>query len=179
MAARGDGHLVFISSLSGKAASAGGSVYSATKFGLRGFALGLREDLRGTGVGVSIVFPGFIRDAGMFHDSGVEAPALRRHEHARATSPTAVVRAIERDRAEVDVAPLSMRVGAALAGLLPELSGRVQRRLGSDQVAEAMAEGSATSGLAEAGGEQAEVVGQGAVGELGDARAQDGDGLAR
>ena len=40
---------MFVSSLSGKAASARGSIYSATKFGLRGFALGLREDLRDTG----------------------------------------------------------------------------------------------------------------------------------
>jgi hypothetical protein len=28
-----------------------------------------------------------------------------------------------------------------VAGILPEVSGRLQRRLGSDQVAEAMAEG--------------------------------------
>ena len=74
MAARGAGHLVFISSMSGKTTTVGGSVYSATKFGLRGFALGLREDLRGSGVGVSTVFPGFISDAGMFHEAGVELP---------------------------------------------------------------------------------------------------------
>ena len=52
MVVRGHGHLVFVSSLSGKTASAGGSVYAATKFGLRGFALGLRDDLRDSGVGV-------------------------------------------------------------------------------------------------------------------------------
>jgi len=46
MIERGSGHMVFISSLAGKAASPSSSVYSATKFGLRGFALGLREDLR-------------------------------------------------------------------------------------------------------------------------------------
>ena len=46
MERRGRGHIVFVSSLSGKVASAGGSVYSATKFGVRGFAGGLREDLR-------------------------------------------------------------------------------------------------------------------------------------
>jgi uncharacterized protein len=140
MVARSSGHIVFMSSISGKTASVGGSVYSATKFGLRGFALGLREDLRGTGVGVSTVFPGFISDAGMFHDSRAELPGyvgLRTPEQVAG----AVVRAIERDRSEIDVAPLSMRVGAAVASLLPELSGRVQRRLGSDKVAEAMAEG--------------------------------------
>jgi uncharacterized protein len=140
MRARGHGHIVFISSISGKTASIGGSVYSATKFGLRGFALGLREDLRGTGVGVSTVFPGFISDAGMFHEAEVKLPgyvATRTPEQVAA----GVVRAIEHDRSEVDVAPLAVRLGAAVAGLAPELSGRLQRRLGSDDIAAAMAEG--------------------------------------
>src|SRR3954462_7627058 len=74
MVERGTGHLVFVSSLSGKTATAGQSLYAATKFGLRGFALGLRADLHDSGVGVSTVFPGFIRDAGMFADSGVKLP---------------------------------------------------------------------------------------------------------
>ena len=51
------------------------------------------------------------------------------------------MRAIERNRSEVDVAPLGMRLGAAAAGLVPELCGRLQRRLGSHAIAEAMAEG--------------------------------------
>ena len=112
MVARGHGHLVFVSSLSGKAASARGSIYSATKFGLRGFALGLREDLRDTGVGVSTVFPGFISDAGMFHESGAKLPgyvAMKTPEDVAA----AVVRAIERNRAEIDVAPLRAAAGHA------------------------------------------------------------------
>ena len=75
MAERGGGHIVFVSSLNGKVGTARTSVYSATKFGLRGFAQGLREDLRPRGVGVSTVLPGFIRDAGLFHDSGGQVPA--------------------------------------------------------------------------------------------------------
>ena len=140
MVARGSGHLVFVSSMSGKTASVGSSVYSATKFGLRGFALGLREDLREDGVGVSTVFPGFISDAGMFHEAEVKLPgyvATRTPEQVG----DAVVRAIEGNRAEVDVAPLGLRLGAAAAGLFPEASGRLQRRLGSDKVASALAEG--------------------------------------
>jgi uncharacterized protein len=134
MARRGHGHLVFISSLSGKAASPGGSLYSATKFGLRGFALGLREDLRPRGVGVSTIFPSFIRDAGMFADAGVELPrgvATRSPEDVAA----GVVRAIERDRAEVDVAPLPLRAGAAFAGLAPQVSASVSRRMGDAKIA--------------------------------------------
>ena len=71
---RGHGHMVFLSSLSGKVASPASSLYSATKFGLRGFALGARADLRPHGIGVSVVLPGFIRDAGMFSDSGTVLP---------------------------------------------------------------------------------------------------------
>ena len=74
MLERGAGHLVFVASLSGKAPSPRSAVYNATKFGLRGFSLGLRTDLRGSGVGSSIVAPGFIRDAGMFADAGAKAP---------------------------------------------------------------------------------------------------------
>ena len=57
--ARGSGHFVFVSSLSGRVGTRGASLYSATKFGLRGFAGGLRSDLHRTGIGVSVVTPGF------------------------------------------------------------------------------------------------------------------------
>ena len=62
MVARGRGHLVFMSSLSGKVATAHSALYSATKFGLRGFSLGLRQDLAGSKIGVTTIFPGFIRE---------------------------------------------------------------------------------------------------------------------
>jgi short-subunit dehydrogenase len=124
MAGRGAGQLVFVSSLSGKAASARASLYCATKFGLRGFALALREDLRGTGVGVSVVLPGFIRDAGMFADSEASAPAVM-GTASPADVGAGVVRAIERDRAEVTVAPLRAKALSAIAANTPELAGRV------------------------------------------------------
>ncbi|MBN9620613.1 MAG: SDR family NAD(P)-dependent oxidoreductase, partial [Actinobacteria bacterium] len=74
MVERGHGHIVFVGSLSGKAVTAGTGIYSMTKFALRGLAHGLRQDLHGTGVGVSIVQPGFVRDAGMFADTGLQPP---------------------------------------------------------------------------------------------------------
>ena len=140
MIERGRGHLVFMSSLQGKAATPGAPLYIATKFGLRGLAFGLREDLRGTGVGVSVVIPGFIRDAGMFADSGAK---LRFGVGSRTADEVAaaVIDAVERDRAEVDVAPLSLRLGATLAGIAPELAAAVTRRLGSHELAAAVAAG--------------------------------------
>jgi uncharacterized protein len=137
MVARGRGHLLFMSSLSGKSATPGTSIYNATKFGLRGFASALRADLRPDGVGVSAVFPGFIRDAGMFAEADVKLPSgvgtASPEDVARAT-----VQAIERNRAEIDVAPLPVRAGAVFAGVAPELAARVARRLGSEDIARAM-----------------------------------------
>ena len=74
MIERGHGHLLYVSSLSGKVASIRSCIYSATKFGLRGFASGVREDLHGTGVGVTVVFPSFIADVGMYAETGVKLP---------------------------------------------------------------------------------------------------------
>src|SRR6202035_4882680 len=74
MVNRGRGHMLFMSSLAGKAATPGAALYNASKYGLRGFATALRADLRTSGVGVSAVFPGFIRDAGMFADARVKLP---------------------------------------------------------------------------------------------------------
>ncbi len=140
MVERGRGHLVFISSLAGKAAAPGSSLYSATKFGIRGFALCLREDLRSTGVGVSIVFPGFIRNAGMFADSGAELPrGIGTRSPQQVAS--AVIRAIERNRAEIDVAPVGLRVGTALAGLAPQTSASVSRLIGSDSISATISRG--------------------------------------
>jgi short-subunit dehydrogenase len=134
MVARGSGHIVLMSSLSGKAPAAGSSVYSATKFGLRGFAGALRAELHGTGVGVSAIFPGFIRDAGMFEDANVTLPrgtgTKSPEDVARAT-----LRAIERNKGEIGVAPIALKLGATMCGLAPELSATVTRKAGGDEIA--------------------------------------------
>jgi short-subunit dehydrogenase len=142
MAAKGRGHIVLISSLSGKSGQAASSIYSATKFGLRGFGQGLRGDLAPRGVGVSVVFPGFIRDAGMFHESGAKLP-----KGVGTSTPeqvaAAVVKAITSDKGEVDVAPVGMRAGTAFAQIAPEISAKVAKRLGGDKVAAELARGQA------------------------------------
>jgi short-subunit dehydrogenase len=140
MVSRGSGHLLYISSLSGKAATVGTTVYAASKFGLRGFAGALRADLRSSGVGVSAVFPGFIRDAGMFAEAEVELPP-----GVGTRSPDdvarAVVLAVEENRGEIDVAPLQMRVSAKFAGFAPETAAALARRFGGDRVAAEMESG--------------------------------------
>lgn len=140
MRERGSGQIVLIGSLSSKAASEQSAMYNATKFGLRGFAHGLRQDLHGTGVGVSIVLPGFVSDAGMFAKSGAQ---LQRG--IRTVTPQAVARgvlqAITRDRAEVSVAPPELRIGATIASVAPSLGAAVARRAGGARMASAIADG--------------------------------------
>jgi len=138
---RASGQLVFIGSLQSKAAMPRSSLYSATKFGLRGFALSLRQDLAGTGVGVSMVLPGFVRDAGMFADSGA-TPPLGLGTVTPEEVGEAVAGAVERDRAEVEIAPLQQRIAAGIAHRRPHLAARVTgRRAGkvADQVVEGQA----------------------------------------
>ncbi len=61
MLARRHGAIISVASVAGHLAVA--PLYSGTKFGLRGFMLSLRRELRGSGVSVSVVSPGFIRTA--------------------------------------------------------------------------------------------------------------------
>ena len=53
------GHIINVSSIEGLIATPGSSVYCATKFGVFGFSDALRRQLRGSGVHVSAVCPGY------------------------------------------------------------------------------------------------------------------------
>ena len=124
MVSRGAGHIVLMASIHGKLPAALVSVYNATKFGLRGFGLALGKELRGTGVGVSVINPTFVREAGMWAETGVNA-----HPLAGQVTPdevaAAVVKAIKQNRAEIDVAPLSARLAVNAPRLVGSWAGRL------------------------------------------------------
>lgn len=61
MLARRHGAIVTVGSLAGRVAME--PLYSATKYGLRGFSLALRRQLAGTGVSASLISPGNIKTA--------------------------------------------------------------------------------------------------------------------
>jgi short-subunit dehydrogenase len=144
MVERGSGHLVFVGSLSGKAASPRTSVYSATKFGLRGFAFALRTDLAPKGVGVSLVAPGFIRDAGLFADSGARTPPGIGTGTAEQVGD-AVARAIEKNKIEIVVAPLITRVATHVAAASPTISVLSQAGSTGQNAADEIADGHAAN----------------------------------
>ncbi len=55
-----NGHIINIGSLGGIVPMPYSSVYSATKFALRGFSFSISEELKGTGVKVSLITPGSV-----------------------------------------------------------------------------------------------------------------------
>ena len=117
MLARGSGHIVLMASMSGQVSTATRALYSATKFGLRGFGHGLRPEVAERGVGVSLVSPYFVSEAGMWAESGGRARGEVRPERVA----DAVVRAIRTNRSEITVAPLAVRVGARVPMAFPQL----------------------------------------------------------
>ncbi|MEU4313835.1 SDR family NAD(P)-dependent oxidoreductase [Nocardia sp. NPDC024068] len=141
MLRRGRGHFVYVSSIGGKLTMARTPLYAATKFGLRGFCASLRQDLHGSGVSASVVFPGSVRDVGFVADAHLPlAPGSKGVSSDVVARST--VTAIERDRGEVDAAELPARIMAKLAGVAPEFTARLGRRKAiiawGDQVAEGL-----------------------------------------
>jgi short-subunit dehydrogenase len=130
MVERKSGHLVFMSSIAGKLPSGGETIYNATKFGLRGFALALREELWGSGVGVSVISPTFVSEAGMWAVTG-----LKPHPVAGEVSPArvadAVWRAINRNKQEIDVVPIQLRTVLKVQALAPGLFATTARWMGA------------------------------------------------
>ncbi|MFT8541710.1 SDR family NAD(P)-dependent oxidoreductase [Acetobacter sp.] len=55
-----DSHIIYANSMAGIFPLAGSSVYTASKFGLRGFALALEQELKPRHIRVSSVFPGSV-----------------------------------------------------------------------------------------------------------------------
>ncbi|MBO0705971.1 MAG: SDR family NAD(P)-dependent oxidoreductase [Candidatus Dormibacteraeota bacterium] len=117
MLERGGGHIVLMASMAGQAPSAYQAMYGTTKAGLRAFGHSLRAELRGTGVGVSLVSPYFVRDAGFWAAGGNRAPLEVSPEQVA----LAVAGAIRRDRGEVTVAPWPARLTHRIPTAFPEL----------------------------------------------------------
>lgn len=140
MLERGRGHLVYVSSIAGKTPTVGASLYAATKFGLRGFALALHEDVRGTGVGVTAIYPGFIAEAGLFGDTGVEMPPFSGRLRTPDEVAAAVLKGIATGRAEIDVAPVVQRSGGWLTGFAPRLVAASMRLAGGTRISAALAD---------------------------------------
>jgi NAD(P)-dependent dehydrogenase (short-subunit alcohol dehydrogenase family) len=130
MRAQRRGAIVNVGSVAGEAGVMG--IYSGSKFGLRGLTDSVRREVRGEGIGVTLIEPGFVATALNPSMRGLPGPEL---------VADAIVRAVDRPR-RVHVVPVSYRLALlafkAFPGFTDLVFGdpRVQRRLNRDARAE-------------------------------------------
>ncbi|MCP9960774.1 SDR family NAD(P)-dependent oxidoreductase [Streptomyces somaliensis] len=124
------GHIVNIGSVGGRTAYPYATVNSSAKHGLVGFTWSLREELRGTGVSVSAVYPTLIADVGISArwQGGRRPPLLgwvTPDEVARA-----VLTCVRHDRVEITVAPIMERIADVASAVSPRLASWIARTIG-------------------------------------------------
>ncbi|MBM2623121.1 SDR family NAD(P)-dependent oxidoreductase [Actinoplanes sp. LDG1-06] len=110
---QGGGAIVNIGSVAGEVGMSG--VYSATKFALRGMTDSVRRELAGTGIGVTLIEPGYIAGAANRNRSGLPGPEI---------VAAAVEKALRRPRRRM-IVPARYRVAILAANVLPAVADRM------------------------------------------------------
>lgn len=129
MRERGNGHIVTIASAASKLAPPGESTYAATKHAVLGYLTGVREELRGSGVHVSVIMPGVV-DTELAIGTASGATARLQPGDVAA----AVVQVLRHPRFEVTL-PASIDLLVRVSGLLPQaLRDRLLRRTVPNQI---------------------------------------------
>ncbi len=121
----GAAHVVNLASISGVVTFPAGSAYAASKQAQVAYSRSLRAALDGSGIGVHLVMPGFVRTDGFPQPRFWQTPLGRPFVIGPERVARAVVDAIGRGRAEVVVPWFPYRIGAICQALLPSLTTRV------------------------------------------------------
>nr|WP_246041090.1 SDR family NAD(P)-dependent oxidoreductase [Streptomyces cadmiisoli] len=128
MVTAGRGRIVLVGSVAGCVGVREEAVYSAAKAGVAAFAEALRQELRGTGVGVTLVVPGPV-DTAFFARRGTPY----RRSRPRLTTPDRVAaevwHAVRRGRDDVHV-PGWLTLPGRVRGLAPGVYRRLLNRFG-------------------------------------------------
>jgi short-subunit dehydrogenase len=129
MLERRRGHIAIVSSGAGIRSFPGAAVYGATKSAQRGFGEALRHELKGTGVGLTLVYPGQVKSSLHAHEKE-RMPDWYDLDGAAPPEPLAraLIEAIEKDRREVFY-PSSVRLLRIVHGLRPGLADAMLRRI--------------------------------------------------
>lgn len=124
------GHIVNIASIAAKSGAPYAAVYSGTKAGLAEWTRGLRLEFAGTGVRFSTIFPGYVREVGMFAKFRLKSPRI-----IGSCSPgevaQAVVQAIQKNRAETIINSPPLRYAFVINEISPVLGDWLMRLSGA------------------------------------------------
>jgi NAD(P)-dependent dehydrogenase (short-subunit alcohol dehydrogenase family) len=127
---RGSGHLVNMASIAGKGGAPNGATYSATKHAVVGLSDSLRQELRGSGIGVSVVMPIGVNTelySGVPQMRGLKTPEPE-------DVAQAIVEALQTGRFDVYV-PKSMGATIRLTAVVPRrIADALARLLKADRV---------------------------------------------
>ena len=128
MLARGRGHLSFVASIAAWLPVTEEAVYSATKSGLLAYAESLRAEVRGTGVGVSVVSPAAVRSQ-FWANRGTPYDRTFPRQMAPQRVARALVRGIEHERAH-QMLPRWLSISPVVRAAAPAAYRAMQRRFG-------------------------------------------------
>jgi short-subunit dehydrogenase len=128
MLERRRGHVVNVASIAGHVGARREAVYAATKGAVAVFSESLRQELAGTGVGVTLVSPGVVATS-FFDRRG--APYARRRPRPLPPERVAeaLVEAVVHDRPLV-IVPRWLALPVGIHGLLPSVYRRLATRFG-------------------------------------------------
>ena len=142
MLERGYGRIVNVSSLAGHVGFPFTEAYAAAKDGLIAFSRVLRNDYRNTGVSASALVLGAVKETGIgqrtLDETGLTSSSafmVKPEKVARA-----VVRAIEKDKAELVVMPGPGRLMKALLDFFPGLGPAMNRLAGAEKLMSSVAD---------------------------------------
>jgi short-subunit dehydrogenase len=125
------GRIVFVASINAHVAPVGFAVYAMSKWGIRALAQSLRAELHGTGIGVSLVSPGYVQTPML--ETELRLGPLPGYSPDAVLSPDTVARAVlqaaENNRREIILARSWVKLGLILGQLLPDVQNLVLARL--------------------------------------------------
>jgi short-subunit dehydrogenase len=122
--ADGSAHVVNMISVSGTVAFAPSGAYASSKHAQLAFSRSLDSTLRGSGIAVHSVLPGFVETEGFPQKGVLKSPLLARFVIQPPRVAEAVVTAVEKGKREVTVPWFPYRPISVLQALVPGVIGR-------------------------------------------------------
>ncbi len=114
------GHIVNVASVAGSFGLPGIASYCATKFAMLGFSEGLKHELKGTGIGVTVVSPIMVRTNFFDHKSFEKMPKYSPTTLSAETVGKAVLKAANSPRLEI-IVPSIVRIVVWIKTTFPYL----------------------------------------------------------
>lgn len=131
MLERKSGHIVNIASIAAKSGGPYDATYAGTKAGMAEWTRGLRLELRNSGIHFSTIFPGYVREVGMFARFGMKPPRLIGSCHPSQVAE-AVVYAIRKGKLEMIINSQPLRYVFILNELSPKIGDWLMRISGAN-----------------------------------------------